>query len=173
MDWQVKAHWEIGDSRTTRWWSAAVVRWKWFGAWCSGSSNNGLYTHWSSRIIASVNATLQDWCLWQEWISLYVAFSTLKQYRDRRRPEAGTMAYSYFEWFQGFFIVHSTIDSTVNSMHLNSFGHCICTSTMTNIRPDRDSNLVPSGYKPQSMLMSHQEPADVSDKRLWWDHSGV
>ena len=31
------------------------------------------------------------------------------QYRDRRKPEAGNMPYSYF----GFFVVHSTIGSTV------------------------------------------------------------
>ena len=65
------------------------------------------------------------------------------QYRDRRKPETRTMPYSYFEWLQGFFLVHSTIDSTVHSMPLNSLEHCICTTTMTNIRPDRDSNLVP------------------------------
>ena len=54
------------------------------------------------------------------------------------------------------FIVHSTIGSTVHSMSLNSLKHCICTITMTNIRPDRDSNLVPPGYKPQSIRMSHR-----------------
>ena len=44
--------------------------------------------------------------------------------------------------------MHRTIGSTVLSRHLNSFDYCICTTTMTNIRPDRDSNLVPPGYKP-------------------------
>ena len=78
------------------------------------------------------------------------------QYRDGRKHEAGTMPYSYFEWLQGFFIVHSTIGSTVHPMPLNSLVHCICTTTMTNIRPDRDSNLVPPGYKPQSIRMSHR-----------------
>ena len=42
------------------------------------------------------------------------------QYRDRRKPKAGTMPYSYFEWLQGFFIVHSIIGSTVHFMPLNS-----------------------------------------------------
>ena len=79
------------------------------------------------------------------------------QYQDRRKPEAGTMPYSYFEWLQGFFIVHSTVGSTVHSMPLNSLEHCICTTTMTNIRLDRDSNLVPPGYKPQSIRMSHRD----------------
>ena len=51
------------------------------------------------------------------------------QYRDRRKPEAGTMPYSYFEWLQGFFIVHSIIGSTVHSIPLNSLEHCICTAT--------------------------------------------
>ena len=76
------------------------------------------------------------------------------QYRDRRKPEGGTMPYSYFEWLQGFFIMHSTIGSTVHSMPLNSFEHCICTTTMTNIWPDRDSNLLFPDYKPQSIRMS-------------------
>ena len=77
-------------------------------------------------------------------------------YRDRRKPEAGTMPYSYFECLQGFFIVHGTIGSSVHSMTLNSLEHCICTTTMTNIHPDRDSSLVPPGYKPQSIRMSHR-----------------
>ena len=61
----------------------------------------------------------------------------------KMKPEARTMPYSYFERLQGFFIVHSTIGSTVHTMPLNSLEHCIRTTTMTNIRPDRDSNLVP------------------------------
>ena len=51
--------------------------------------------------------------------------------------------------------VHSNIGSTVHSMALNSLYHCICTTAMTNIRSDRDSNLVPPGYKPQAIRMSH------------------
>ena len=90
------------------------------------------------------------------WIYEY-CFTSLSaqswQYRDRRKPEAGTMPYSYFEWLQGF-LVRSTIGSTVHYMPLNSLEHCICTATMTNIHPDRDSNLVPPGYKPQSIRMS-------------------
>ena len=55
-----------------------------------------------------------------------------------------------------FFIVYNTIGNTVHSMPLNSLEHGICTATMTNIRPDRDSNLVRPGYKAQSMRMSHR-----------------
>ena len=33
-----------------------------------------------------------------------------------------------------FFVVHSTIGSTVHSMPLNSLEYCICTTTMTNRR---------------------------------------
>ena len=58
-------------------------------------------------------------------------------YRDRRKPKAGTMPYSYFKCLQGSFIVHSTIGSTVHFSPLNSLEHCIRTTTMTNIRPDR------------------------------------
>ena len=80
------------------------------------------------------------------------------------------MPYSYFEWLQGFFIVHSTIGSTVHSMPLNSLEHCIGTPTMTNIRPDRDSNLVPPSYKPQSIRRSHRgRPAHRGNRAtsLW------
>ena len=52
--------------------------------------------------------------------------------------------------------MHSTIGSTVHSIPLNSLEHCICTTAMTNIRPDRDSNLVHPVYKPQSIRMSHR-----------------
>ena len=47
----------------------------------------------------------------------------------------------------------STTGSTVHSRSLNSLEHCICTTTTTNILPDRDSNLVPPGYEPQSIRM--------------------
>ena len=60
-----------------------------------------------------------------EWILFYVAFCTIMAIS--RQKEAGTMTYSYFEWLQGFFIVHSTIGSAVHSMPLNSLEHCICT----------------------------------------------
>ena len=66
------------------------------------------------------------------------------------KPEAGTMPYSYF------FIVHITIGSNVHSRPLNSLEHCICTTTVINIRPDRDSNLIPPGYKPQSIRVSRR-----------------
>ena len=36
-----------------------------------------------------------------------------------------------FEWLQGFFIVHSTIDSTAHFMPLSSLAHSICTTPMT------------------------------------------
>ena len=46
------------------------------------------------------------------------------------------------EW-QGFFIVHSKIDSNAHSRLLNSLGHCNCTTPITNIQPGRDANPVP------------------------------
>ena len=44
------------------------------------------------------------------------------------------------------------------------FENCICATTMTNIRPDRDPNLVPPGYKPQSIRMSHRGRRACGDK---------
>ena len=54
------------------------------------------------------------------------------------------------------YMVYSTTCSTVHYRPLNSLEHCICTVTMTNIRPDRDSNPVLQGFKPQSIRMSHR-----------------
>ena len=61
--------------------------------------------------------------------------------------------------------MHSTTCSTVHSRPFNSLEHCICTTTTTNILPDRDSNLIPPGYKPQSIRMSHQGRPVISKAR--------
>ena len=70
-----------------------------FGTW------KNIWTSWSEYCFTSLSA--------QSW-----------QYRDRRKPEAGTTPYSYFEWLQGFFIVHSTIGSTVHFMPLWTSWKC-------------------------------------------------
>ena len=36
---------------------------------------------------------------------------------------------------------------------LNSLEHCICRTTMTNVRPDRGLNLVHPGYKPHRLYV--------------------
>ena len=69
------------------------------------------------------------------------------QYRD--------YALLLFRMNSKVFIVHSNIGSPAHSMPLSSLEQCICTITMKNIRPDWDSNPV-SGYKPQSIRMSHR-----------------
>ena len=127
------------------------------------------------------------------WILLYVAFCTIMAISRHKEARIRDYAlYSYVEWLQGFFIAHSAIGSTVHSRPLNSVEHCICTTTMTNIRPDRDSNLVLPGNKPQSIRMSHRgqpsgsvngstsvgNPADeirwinvvlmLGQRRRWW-----
>ena len=58
---------------------------------------------------------------------IYTIYSAQSwQYRDRRKPKAGTtMPYSYLKRLQVFFIVHSATGSTVHSMALNSLKHCI------------------------------------------------
>ena len=87
---------------------------------------------------------IQQVMMWKCQVSEY-CFTSLSaqswQYRDRRVPEARTIPYSYFEWLQALFIVHSTKGSTVHSMSSNSLEHCICTTMMANIRPDRDENV--------------------------------
>ena len=109
--------------------------------------------HW--RIGAGHNVT---------WVSEY-CFTLLSaeswQYCDRRKPESGTMPYSYFEWLQGFFIVYSSIGSNIHSRLLNSLEHCKCTTTMPNIQADRYSSMVPP-YKPQAIRMSHRGQPNVT-----------
>ena len=61
------------------------------------------------------------------------------------KPEAGNISR-----------VHSTLGSTVHPIPLNNLDHCICTTTVTNIRRDRDSRLVPTGYKHQLIRMSYR-----------------
>ena len=79
------------------------------------------------------------------------------QYRDRRKPEVGTILYlTLIERLQGFFIVHTTIDHTAHSRPLNSLEHCICTASRTHIRPGRDSKPVPLSFEPQLDRMSHR-----------------
>ena len=68
-----------------------------------------------------------------------------------RSPKPGLCPTLISNELKGFFIVHSTIGSTVHSKPLNSLEHCVCTATRTNIRPDRDSNLVPPGYEPSRL----------------------
>ena len=120
----------------------------------SYGKESGSCSPWSTRVGAWHPSA---WACYYIYEYCFTSLSAQSwQYRDRRKPEAGIVPYSYFEWLQGFFIVHSTIGSTVHSMILNSLEHCICTTTITNVRPDRDSNLVPPGYKPQSTRMSHR-----------------
>ena len=58
-------------------------------------------------------------------------------------------------------MVHSTIGSTVHSMLLKNLEHWICTTTMTNIRSDKYSNMLPPGYGPVTLnqLRSKNVPA--------------
>ena len=39
------------------------------------------------------------------------------------KSEAGTMPHSYFEWLQGFFIVHSTMDCTATLHFMYMHNH--------------------------------------------------
>ena len=50
--------------------------------------------------------------------------------------------------------MHSTIESAAHSTPLNSLGHCICTTSMTNIRPARHSNPVLLSLEPQQSFFA-------------------
>ena len=62
----------------------------------------------------------------------------------------------FIEWIQGFIIVHTSINSTAHSWPLNSLQHCVCTTSMKSIWPDRDSNPVHLSFEPQPDRMSHR-----------------
>ena len=85
-------------------------------------------------------------------------------------PKPGLCPTLIFKWFQGFFIMNSSIGCTVHAMPLNSLEHCICTTTMTNILHDRDSNMVPPGYKPQLIRMSHKVNPETKGCFSIWNH---
>ena len=85
---------------------------------CDSNSRLVVYEDDNSKFgLERVNHVIYEYCL----TSL---FAQSWQYRDRRKPEAGTVPYSYFERLQGFFRVLSTIGSTVHSRPLNSSEHC-------------------------------------------------
>ena len=116
-----------------------------------GHAGPSLYCHWANvscllgnkqlltqQTMPNIETALGQRLVLAGWVGEY-RFTSLSaqswQYRDRRKP------YFYFEWLQVFFIVQSTIGSTVHSMLLNSLEHCLCTTTMTNIRPDPPSSI--------------------------------
>ena len=53
---------------------------------------------------------------------------------------------------QWLFLVHNYyhIDNTADPRPLNSLEHCIGGTSITKIRPERDSNQVPLSFKPQT-----------------------
>ena len=59
--------------------------------------------------------------------------------------------------------MHSAIDITVHSMHLNSLEHCIGTTSMTNIRPDQDLNPVALSFELQRDRMGHRDGLVISN----------
>ena len=92
-----------------------------------------------------------------EWILLYVAFCTIMVIS--RQKETRSRDYALLLFWMTLRVLYSAeyhIGSTVHSRPFNSLKHCICTTTTTKILLDRDSNMVPPGYKPQSIRMSHQ-----------------
>ena len=83
---------------------------------------------------------------------VYVAFCTIMAI-SRQKPEVGIMPYSS----RMTKVLYSV---TAHSRPLNSLEHCICTTSMTNIRPDRDSIPVPLCFESQPDRMSHLEPTN-------------
>ena len=93
-----------------------------------------------------------------QWILLYVALCTIMAISRQKAAWSRNYCPTLIEWLQGFFKVHSTINTTSHSHSrpLSSLEHCICTTLMSNIRPGRDSNPVHLSFKPQPDRMSHR-----------------
>ena len=98
-----------------------------------------LYTHGTTRCCRTEGVSGQ--------ILLYVAFCTIMAISQQKETGSRDCSLLLSNDFQGFFIVHSTIDTTAHSRPFNSLKHCICTTSMTNIRPSRDSNPVPLEFR--------------------------
>ena len=74
-----------------------------------------------------------------EWILFYVAFCTIMAIS--RQKEARSRDYAPLLFRMTSRVLYSAQyhrqHCSVHSMPLNSLEHCLCTATMTNIRPDR------------------------------------
>ena len=98
-----------------------------------------LQTYYSTLICAK---------LWSEYCFTSISAQSW-QYRDRK-PKSG-LCPTLIEWIQRFFVVHTAHYNRqlCTLLSLNSLEHCVRTTAMTNIWPDRDLN-------PQPHLMSHR-----------------
>ena len=96
------------------------------------------------------------WRWYIEWVSEY-CFTSLSAYWDNIATEGSQKPglCPTFEWLL-YSVQYHRQQCRPSLMHLNSFEHWICTTTVTNIWPDRDSNLVPPRYRPQLIQMSHR-----------------
>ena len=109
------------------------------------------------------------------WILLYVASCTIMAISRQKEAQSRDYALLLFRMTSRV-IWPSTIGSTVHSMPLNSLEHCICTATMTNIRIDRDSKLVPTNEPSRPALKWLHDmyaPLGVEMAHIWmalfWD----
>ena len=89
----------------------------------------------------------------------YLAFCTIMAILRQKKARSRNYALLLFQMTSR--VLYSAQYHRQHSMPLLSLEHCICTTTMTNIRPDRDSNLSYLGYKPQSIRISHRGRAMI------------
>ena len=116
--------------------------------------NPGKRIHWASAFI-----------MVREWILLNVAFCTIMEksrQKEAQLRDCGLLLSNDLKWF---FIVHSTIDSTIHSRPLYSFAHCICTTSTTNILPGRDLDPLPLSFEWRGIevLTGQKIKQDVKD----------
>ena len=116
--------------------------------------------------IQQIKSNIQSLGLSEYWFTSLSA--QLRQYRDIRMPEVGTMPYSYRMISR---VLYSTINSTIHSRPLNSLEHCICTTPMTNIRPGETRTLYLLSVAPQTDPMSHQSRHRALDAKFWFIYS--
>ena len=95
-----------------------------------------------------------------QWLSEYCLSShsaQSKQYRDRKKPEIGTMSYSY--WMTWRVIYSAQYHSQHWTLHdFEQFGtlYIQYTISVTIVRRDRDSNPLPLSFEPTPDWMSHR-----------------
>ena len=101
-----------------------------------------------------------------KWILLYVAFYTIGAITRQKKAQCRDYAPLLSNDSKGSFKCIGTIESTKPSRHLNSLEHCICTTSMTNTRPE----LEPSTYEFRVTTRSNESHGG---QPLAWENTWV
>ena len=122
---------------------------------CTADHVENIVEIWYLKIHKDVKMTSEifemrlkkNWNYVDETLKLHTNEYALRRFHGNiateKSPKPGLCPTLISNDFKG--IVYNTIGSTIHSIPLHSLQHCIWTTSMTNIWPYQDSNLVPPG----------------------------